>query len=130
MRSFKSIVVLISWIIILPFLGLGLRYSVRDREFYKMEGKSLIGNVTAVREVTDPLDCSFLCLEFGRYACLSFNFEKNDGKGLHSCELSNSEKYFDPHKIQERPTFDYYGTTAKVSAIDEAFLFFLSNSTT
>ena len=122
MPPFKSIVVLTSMITILPFLGLGLRYTVRDREFYIMEGKSLVGNVTVVREVKELLDCSFLCLGFGRHACLSFNFEKNDGKGYHSCELSNSEKYFDPHKIQERPTFDYYGTTTKVSAIYEAFL--------
>ena len=121
MPSFKSIVFLTSWIITLPFLGLGLRYTVQDREFYIMEGKSLIGNVTAVRQVTDLLDCSFLCLEFGPNGCLSFNFEKSNDKGFHSCELSNSEKYFDPHKIQERPTFDYYGTTAKVSTLCEAF---------
>ena len=107
----------------LPFLGLGLRYAVQDREFYVMEGKSLIGNVTAVRQVTDLLDCSFLCLEFGPDACLSFNFEKSHDNGFHSCELSNSEKYFDPHKIQERATFDYYGTTTKVSALCEAFVF-------
>ena len=76
MSSFKSIVFLTSWIITLPFLGLGLRYTVQHREFYIMEGKSLIGNVTAVRQVTDLLDCSFLCLEFGPNDCLSFNFEK------------------------------------------------------
>ena len=88
-----------------------------------MEGKSLIGNVTAVRQVTDLLDCSFLCLEIGPNGCLSFNLEKGDGNDFYSCELSNSEKYFDPHKIQERPTFDYYGTTTKVSAFYEAFVF-------
>ena len=115
MPSFKSIVFLTSWIIILPLLGLGLRYTVQDREFYITEGKSLIGNVTEVRKVKDLLECSFLCLEFGPYGCLSFNFEKSDGNDFHSCELSNSEKYFDPHKIQERPSYDYYGTSGKVS---------------
>ena len=126
MPSLKSIAVLTSWMITLPFLGLGLRYTVQDREFYIMEGKSLTGNMTAVRKVTDLLDCSFLCLEFGPYGCLSFNFEKSDDNSFHSCELSNSEKYFDPHKIQERPTFDYYGTSTRVSKLNvDLFIPFL-----
>ena len=80
-----------------------------------MEDKSLVGNVTVVKKVGDYFDCSFLCLEYGPFTYLSFNFGRNNNNGYHSCEISNSERYHEPHKIQERPGFDYYGTTYEVS---------------
>ena len=65
-------------------------------------------------EVQDFLDCSFLCLEHGPFACLSFNVGKTNNNGYYTCELSNSERYLEPHRIQERISYDYYGTTTEV----------------
>lgn len=76
---------------------------------------ALVRNVTVVKKVEDYFDCSFLCLEYGPFTCLSFNFGRNNYHGYHSCEISNSERYYEPHKIQERLGFDYYGTTYEVS---------------
>ena len=115
MLHFKFIPVLTNWLLLLPFLTLSQRYTEQERKFYKLDGKSLLGNVTAVRDVKDFMDCSFLCLEYGPYACLSFNFERSNINGFHSCELSNSERYLEPHKIQERNSYDYYGTTTEVN---------------
>lgn len=110
-----AVVAVASWFIMVPLFGLGLRYTIQEREFYILEGKSLVGNVTAMKKVTDIIDCSFLCLEYGPLACLSFNFEKSNDNGFHSCQISNSERHFEPLKIQDMPTYDYYGTTLKVS---------------
>lgn len=63
----------------------------------------------------DSLGCSFLCLEHGPFVCLSFNFGKANESGYYTCQLSNSERYLEPHKVQEQPSYDYYGTTAEVS---------------
>ncbi|KAJ7371435.1 Hyaluronan and proteoglycan link protein 2, partial [Desmophyllum pertusum] len=64
-------------------------------------------------EVQDYFDCSFLCLEHGPSACLSFNVGKTNNNGYYTCELSNSERYLEPHRIQERASYDYYGMTTK-----------------
>ena len=114
MLSFNFIAVLTTVLLLLRSLTLGQRYTKRERKFYKLDGKSLLGNVTAVRKVKDILDCSFLCLKYGPFACLSYNFERSNDNGFHSCELSSSERYLEPHKIQERNSYDYYGTTTEV----------------
>ncbi|KAJ7371441.1 hypothetical protein OS493_025911 [Desmophyllum pertusum] len=86
---------------------------MQESKFYKLEDKSLIGNVTATRQVQDFLDCSFLCLEHGPFACLSFNVGKTNNNGYYTCELSNSERYLEPHRIQQRASYDYYGMTTE-----------------
>ena len=99
------------------------RHLMHERIFYKLEGKSLIGNVTEVRKVKDFFDCSIICMEKGVPACLSFNIGRvTDDNGYYQCELSNSERYMEPERMQARINFDYYGTTTEVSQ----FLFFLS----
>ena len=92
----------------LPLLAVGHRYITRERAFYKVDGKSLIGSVTAVMEVKDSFDCSYLCMQYGPVACLSFNLERSNNS-IHTCELSSSEKYLEPEKVQERTGYDYYG---------------------
>ena len=114
MLYYNTILGLTKWFVVLPVLALGQRYFIRERTFYKMEGKSLVGNVTAVRQVKDFFDCSFLCTEYGQEACLSFNLERSNNN-VHTCELSNSEKYLEPQKMQNRSGYDYYGATLKVS---------------
>ena len=109
------------WLVLLPFIAFGEQYV--HRTFYRIQDKSLTGNVTTAGEVKSALDCSFTCLQYGPFACLSFNFNttKNEN-GFHLCEINNSERYLEPHKVQERPSYDYYGTTAKVSSF-KVFLF-------
>ena len=114
MLYFNTILGLTKWFVVLPVLALGQRYITREMAFYKMEGKSLVGNVTAVRQVKDFFDCSFLCMEYGHEACLSFNLERSNDNN-YNCELSNSEKYLEPQKMQDRSGYDYYGTTFEVS---------------
>ena len=98
------------------------RHLMDERIFYKLEGKSLIGNVTEVRKVRDFFDCSIICMEKGVPACLSFNIGRvTDDNGYCQCELSNSERYMEPERMQARINFDYYGTTTEVSQ----FIFFL-----
>ena len=108
---FKSIFVLA----ISPFLVFPQHLIVRHREFYKMPNKSLLGNVTETQKVYDYFDCSFLCLERGPFNCLSFNFGKVNDNGYYTCELNDSERYLEPQKIQQRSSYDYYGTTTQVS---------------
>ncbi|KAJ7371442.1 stabilin 1 [Desmophyllum pertusum] len=83
---------------------------MQESKFYKLEDKSLIGNVTATMQVQDYFDCSFLCLEHGPSACLSFNVGKTNNNGYYTCELSNSERYLEPHRVQLRASYDYYET--------------------
>ena len=80
-----------------------------------MSNKSLLGNVIETTKVEDYFDCSFLCLEHGPFECLSFNFGTVNDNGYYTCELSNSERYLKPQKLQQRSSYDYYGTTAEVS---------------
>ena len=116
MSLVKSIVTLTTCLVtISPLLGFAQHLIKHDRKFYKMAGKSLVGNVTATRKVKDFFDCSFLCLEHGPFACLSFNFASTNDDGFFTCELSNSERYLEPHRMQERRNYDYYGTTTEVS---------------
>ncbi|KAL9973604.1 hypothetical protein ACROYT_G020081 [Oculina patagonica] len=66
-----------------------------------------------MRKVKDYFDCSFLCLEHGPFACLSFNFGNTEEDGYYTCELSDSERYLEPLRIQQRLSYDYYGTTTE-----------------
>ena len=88
---------------------------MHHRQFYKMPNTSLLGNVAETQKVQDYFDCSFHCLEHGPFECLSFNFGTVNDNGYYTCELSTSERYLEPHKIQQRASYDYYGTTAEVS---------------
>ena len=94
------------------------RHLMHERIYYKLEGKSLIGNVTEIRKVRDFFDCSFVCMGKGIPACLSFNIGRSaDDNGYYVCEMSNSERYMDPERMQDRISFDYYGTTTEVSYV-------------
>ena len=94
------------------------RHFMHERIYYKLEGKSLIGNVTEIRKVRDFFDCSFVCMGKGIPACLSFNIGRSaDDNGYYVCEMSNSERYMDPERMQDRISFDYYGTTTEVSYV-------------
>lgn len=115
MLSTKQIVVYSYCLLtVLPFLGLSQHLGMHDRTFYKLPGQALIGNATAKRKVKDYFDCTFLCLKHGPVACLSFNLGNTQDDGSYTCELSNSERYLEPHRIQERQSFDYYGTATEV----------------
>nr|XP_058940204.1 brevican core protein-like [Pocillopora verrucosa] len=37
-----------------------------------------------------------------------------DDNGYYVCEMSNSERYMDPERMQDRISFDYYGTTTEM----------------
>ncbi|XP_078370351.1 uncharacterized protein LOC144654127 [Oculina patagonica] len=114
MLFFKPVAVFSSFLFtVLPFLGLSQHLRMHDREFYILSNKSLVGNVTATKKVKNFFDCSFLCLEHGPFACLSFNFGTIEDNGYHNCELSNSERYLEPLRIHERLNYDYYGTTTE-----------------
>ena len=113
MVSFKFIAGLRKWLVLLSLLVLVQQYLTRERQFYKIEGKSLLGNVTAVMKVKDFFRCCFLCMQYGPVACLSFNLERNNNS-IHTCELSSSEKYLEPQKMRRRLDYDYYGTEFQV----------------
>ena len=82
----------------------------RKAMFYSIEGASLISNVIMVILAKDELDCAFSCLRSHHLnRCFSFNFGRKTERGLHTCELSNSERALDPQKIQTRREFDYFG---------------------
>ncbi|KAJ7371434.1 hypothetical protein OS493_025903 [Desmophyllum pertusum] len=118
MSFFKSIVVLTSYFTT-AFLSLALaqHLGLQYRNFYKLENRSLVGNVTDTKKVKDYFECPFLCLERGPSACLSFNVGKTTNNGYYTCELSNSERYLDPHRMQQRASYDYYGMTTEPSAM-------------
>ena len=93
---------------IFPFLSLA-QHSIRQgRQFYKLVDSYLVGNTTSTRHVEDYFDCS------EPFACLSFNIARNSDNGYHTCELSSSERYLEPQRIEERLGSDYYGTTTEV----------------
>ena len=99
-----------------PFLVSAQPLIIHLRQFYKMPNKSLLGNVIETKQVEDYFDCSFLCLEHGPFDCLSFNFGTVNDNGYYTCELSSSERYLEPQKMEQRSSYDYYGTTAEVSS--------------
>ena len=71
-------------------LALSLHNDLNEAKFYKLEGKSLNGNVTERLLTRDVLDCSFLCVNaFKKKSCLSFNFGGSKEQGLYECELNN-----------------------------------------
>lgn len=89
--------------------------SVRETEFYKMDQKYLIGNVTKILRAEDALACAFFCLSATAGDCYSFNFGGTAVNGLYTCELNNSERRLDLANIREVSDFAYYGLTAEVS---------------
>ena len=117
------IIGLTKWFLALPVIALG-RHLKRERTFYKIDGKSVLGNITAVREAKDLIECSFQCIEFGPVPCLSFNLERSN-RNVRICELSNTEKYLEPQKIHDRPGYDYYGTEFQVSLLKPHYLVFI-----
>ena len=83
--------------------------------FYSIQGASLVSNVTMVILARDALDCAFSCLRSHHLnRCFSFNFGLKADRGLHTCELSNSERALDPQKMQSRREFDYFGMQSVV----------------
>lgn len=115
----KLVEVLVKLSMVAPLFAVGQRYTTQDRKFYKLQSKSLLGNVTIVSQVKDHYDCSFMCVKYGHLTCLSFNFNTTVNEdGFHFCELSNSERYLEPQKTQEMPGNDYYGTATEVSHVE------------
>ena len=106
----------------LSIICLALHFSVvssihrylHEAKFYKLEGKSLFGNLTERHLTQDFLDCSFLCVKSAKKNCLSFNFGGSERQGLYECELSNSERKLTPENLQERQGFAYYGMIEEV----------------
>ena len=91
---------------------------LHEAKFYKLEGKSLLGNLTESHLTHDVIDCSFLCVKSAKKNCLSFNFGGSQRQGLYECELSNSERKFSPKNLQERQGFSYYGMKEEVSELN------------
>lgn len=108
---------------LMPLIALTLQLfaSIADRVkqdtmFYAIENAYLTGNVTMVKLATDELDCAFSCLRNDNpVKCFSFNFGRPADRGLHTCELSGSERTLEPHNMQSRKGFDYYGVETEVS---------------
>ena len=121
----KSIVVMMACLVtVCPFIGSAQHLIMHDRKFYKMLNKSLVGKVTETRKVKDFFDCCFLCLEYRPTVCLSFNFGKVNDNGYNTCELSNSERYLAPQSLEERSSYDYYGTATEVSCKNSSALYY------
>ena len=126
----KVVISYISWSLVwrngfwlCHWFALGLQLK-RERTFYKIDGKSVLGNITAVGEAKDLIECSFQCIKFGPVPCLSFNLERSN-RNVRICELSNTDKYLEPQKIHERPRYDYYGTEFQVSWQKPHYLAFI-----
>ncbi|CAH3039567.1 unnamed protein product [Porites lobata] len=81
----------------------------KEALFYSIESASHVGNIIKVEKTKSGLDCAFLCLQMPQGSCLSFNFGRIATNGLHICELSNSERALEPHKLLNRINFVYYG---------------------
>ena len=88
-------------------------FNYARRQFYKLADSYLVVNTTSTRHLLDQFDCSFLCLRYEPFACLSFNMARNSDNSYHTCGLSSSERYVEPQRM-ERLGFDYYGTTTEV----------------
>ena len=92
------------------FLGIQQVFSSNDwfsfRNFKKLPGHSLIGNVTGTHKFPDDLTCAFACV--GDTQCFSFNFGGTSIDNLFTCELSNSLGAWDPQNLKNRPGFDLY----------------------
>ena len=89
----------------------------KEALFYSIESASHVGNITKVEKTKSGLDCAFLCLQMPQGSCQSFNFGRIAINGLHICELSNSERALEPHKLLNRTKFVYYGMRMSVSII-------------
>ncbi len=92
----------------------------REAIFYSVKSASLIGKVTMSRLVRDEMECATMCYRQYPHNCLSFNFGGIFIDDTHICELSNSERALEPHRMQRRKGFDYYGMHKVVSK----YLFF------
>ena len=87
----------------------------QEAMFYSIQSASLIGNVTMVKLTRSELDCALSCLRTHPHDCFSFNYGQIAINELHTCELSNSERAIEPHKMQSRKGFDYFGMESVVS---------------
>lgn len=96
------------------------------KHYFTAESASHVGNITKVEKTKSGLDCAFLCLKMPQGSCLSFNFGRIATNGLHICELSNSERALEPHKLLNRTSFVYYGMKMSVSIIFKGERSFLS----
>ena len=124
-KSFQALTKCLLVVLLLSLLTLGQRYATRERTFYRLKDQSLVGNVSVVRQIKDVHDCSFLCMEYGPFTCMSFNFNNTlNEDGFHFCELSNvTEFHLEPQRKQEIPGIDYYGMTNEVCIYYINFLF-------
>lgn len=93
----------------------------KEAMFYNIKTASLLGNVTMIKTVNDELDCAFMCLRNYPQNCLSFNFGGTSIDGKHTCELSNSERALEPHRMQSREGFDYFGVEKVVRELLDLF---------
>ena len=116
LKSFQALKKCLLVVPLLSLLTLGQRYATRERTFYRLKDQSLVANVSVVTQIKDVHDCSFLCMEYGPFTCMSFNFNNTlNENGFHFCELnSDSEFHLEPQRKQEIPGIDYYGTTNEV----------------
>ena len=111
---------LLSAILVIFQLSVTTDASIADTDkqealFYIIKTASLIGNVTMVKLTRNEFDCAFLCLRSHPHKCFSFNFGRNAVDDWQICELSNSERALEPHKMQGRREFDYFGMEHVVS---------------
>jgi len=105
-------------------LVLSLHNDLNEAKFYKLEGKSLNGNVTQRLLTRDFLDCSFLCVNsLKKKSCLSFNFSGTKKQDLYECELNNSDMNLKLENLQDRQGFAYYGMTEEVGYTEVLFSF-------
>lgn len=112
-------IVLLEWILATHATAVDENH--REAMFYRVESASLIGKVTMTRLVKDELECAYMCFGQHLHNCLSFNFGGGTSfDETYVCELSNSERAMEPHRMQKRKKFDYFGLHEVVSK----YLFF------
>lgn len=87
----------------------------REALFYIVKSASLIGRVTMTKLVKDELECATMCFRHYPQNCLSFNFGGTSIEETRICELSNSERALEPHMVQKRKGYDYFGMHKVVS---------------
>lgn len=119
MIPFKFIIFLTTWLTaIFSSLGFAQHLASREKTFYTLLDKSLVENVTLTKKVKSDYELSFLCLRQGPPPWLSFNFGKvTDSEGYYKCELCNSKRYLEPHGMQKRLNYDYYGIITQVRKV-------------
>jgi len=117
----KSVLILLQLLDFDPEVS-AARNKRKEALFYSIESASHGGNITKVEKTKSGLD-----LQMPQGSCLSFNFGRIATNGLHICELSNSERALEPHKLLNRTNCVYYGMKMSVSIIfkgERSFFFF------